>query len=255
MSLQIKNFSVNLGKLAILRDINLSIESGKVHVLMGPNGSGKSTLAQAVMGSKNYKLGVKNYELRIDGKNIKNLKTDERAKKGLFLAFQNPLGIAGVSAANLLKTAYQYLNNKKRKKRTHNPVFSVWEFNEYLFKKAQVLGIPQGFLKRSLDDAFSGGEKKKLEMFQALILRPKYAIFDEIDTGLDVDALKIIARGIDELRKKGTGILLITHYQRILRFIKPDFVHILVKGQIVESGGYKLAEKVEKSGYKRWTDH
>jgi Fe-S cluster assembly ATP-binding protein len=238
----------------ILKNINLSIAKNEIHVLMGPNGSGKSTLAQAVMGSKNYELKGKNYELRIDGKNIKNLKTDERAREGLFLAFQNPISIPGVSIADLLKTAYQQASSSKVKK-LHNPILSVWEFNELLVNTAKKLKIPQEFLRRNLDESFSGGEKKKLEMLTVAILRPKYAIFDEIDTGLDVDALKIIAHGISKLKAKGTGILLITHYQRLLRFVKPDFVHILVDGQIVESGRYKLAEKVEKNGYKRWTDH
>lgn len=253
MSLVIKNLSVAIVGRIILKNIELSITKGEIHVLMGPNGSGKSTLAQAVMGSKNYELKSKNYELRIDGKNIKNLKTDERAREGLFLAFQNPTSIPGVSIADLLKTAYQQTSSKVKK--LHNPILSVWEFNELLVNTAKKLKIPQEMLRRNLDESFSGGEKKKLEMLTAVILRPKYAIFDEIDTGLDVDALKIIAHGISKLKAKGTGILLITHYQRLLHFVKPDFVHILIDGQIIESGGYTLAEKVEKNGYKRWIDH
>ena len=183
------------------------------------------------------------------------MRPDERARMGLFLAFQNPVGIPGVSVANLLRTAYSLkTKNKdnKKKKTLHNPVLSVWEFNERLIKKAKRLGIPSEFLKRSLNEEFSGGEKKKLEMLQAIVLAPKYAIFDEIDTGLDVDALKVTSGGIEELRKEGTGILIITHYQRILRFVKPDFVHILIKGSIVATGDYKLAKEVEKNGYKNY---
>ena len=224
---------------------------------MGPNGSGKSTLAGVLMGNPSYELRIKNLELRIDKKNIIGLKPDERARAGLFLAFQNPISIPGVNVANLLKTAYQ-LNKEQRtknkeQKKTYNPALSVWKFNEILVKKAKALGIPQEFLRRSLNEEFSGGEKKKLEMLQAWILSPKYAVFDEIDTGLDVDALKIVARGITKLKKEKTGILIITHYLRILKYVKPDFVHILVNGEIVKSGGYKLAEIVEKNGYKKWT--
>ncbi|MBI4991345.1 ABC transporter ATP-binding protein [Candidatus Gottesmanbacteria bacterium] len=205
-----------------------------------------------------------NLELKINGKDIKNLKPDERAREGLFLAFQNPVAIPGVSVANLLKTAYQIIQStnypinklsNQQIKKTYNPALSVWEFNEMLVEKAKKLGIPQEFLRRSLNEAFSGGEKKKLEMLQALVLEPKYAIFDEIDTGLDVDALKIVAKAIDELKKTGCGVVVITHYQRILKFAKPDFVHILVKGKIVASDGGKLAQTVEKSGYKKWSEN
>ncbi len=241
MSLQIKNLSVSLGRLLILKDISLIIESGEVHVLMGPNGSGKSTMAQSLLGNRNYKIKNTDFDLRVDGKIIKNLSTDKRAKAGLFLAFQNPVGITGVSVGDLLRIACQY--------KSKNGKFSVWEFNKQLLAKAQEIGIPRDFLKRDLNEAFSGGEKKKLEMLQALMLKPKYAIFDEIDTGLDVDALKKISKSINYLKDKGTGILLITHYSRILRFIKPDFVHILVKGRIVKSGGYELAKIVEENGY------
>ncbi len=269
MSLIIKNLSVSLGEKIILKDVNLEILPGKTHVLMGPNGSGKSTLAQVLMGNPNYELGIKNYELRIDKKDITKMKPDERGREGLFLAFQNPVAIPGVNVANLLKMAYQLKKQttdnlpaqagKQQKPKdkilptkTYNPALSVWEFNEMLVKKAKSLYIPQEFLRRSLNEQFSGGEKKKLEMLQAVVLEPKYAIFDEIDTGLDVDALKIVADGISKLKKQGTGVLLITHYQRILKFVKPDFVHILVGGKIAEEGDYKLAQEIEKSGYKRW---
>lgn len=260
MSLTIKNLSVSLGERLILNDVNLEILPGKTHVLMGPNGSGKSTLAQVLMGNTSYEVRSMKYEVRINGKDINKLEPDERGREGLFLAFQNPVAIPGVNVANLLKMAYQLLKETRKEvynlqkiNKLHNPIFSVWEFNEMLVKKAKLLDIPQEFLRRSLNEQFSGGEKKKLEMLQAVVLEPKYAIFDEIDTGLDVDALKIVADGISQLRKRGTGVLLITHYQRILKFVKPDFVHILVGGKIVKEGNYKLAEEVERSGYKKWT--
>lgn len=260
MSLVIKNLSVVLGDRTILKSINLEIKQGKIHALMGPNGSGKSTLAQALMGSPNYELRSTNYELRINGKDIKDLKPDERGRLGLFLAFQNPVAIPGVSVANLLKTAYQLAKESKNQKvknakKLYNPALSVWEFNEMLVNAAKTLGIPQEFLRKSLNEAFSGGEKKKLEMLQAAVLSPKFAIFDEIDTGLDVDALKVVASGINQLKKEGTGILVITHYLRILKYVKPDYVHILVNGQITESGSYKLAAEIEKKGYKKWLKH
>ena len=264
MSLKIINLFAALSDKLILKGINLAMNPGEVHVIMGPNGSGKSTLAGILMGNPAYKIKDQSVrqaqdersKIKINDKNIIDLRPDERARMGLFLAFQNPVGIPGVSVANLLRTAHSLkTKNKdnKKKKTLHNPVLSVWEFNERLIEKAKKLGIPSEFLKRSLNEEFSGGEKKKLEMLQAIVLQPKYAIFDEIDTGLDIDALQIVACGIEQLKKEGTGILVITHYQRILKFAKPDYVHILVKGKIIESGDYKLAKEVEKNGYKRWT--
>ena len=264
MKLTIKNLSVDLGEKNILRDINLEINSGELHVLMGPNGSGKSTMAQSLMGHPNYKIQSQSRrgrtKIQIDSKNITDLKPEEKAKAGLFLTFQNPIGIPGVSVANLLKVAYashpggvkQAQHHPRGGTGFHNPALSVWEFNELLVKECQKLSIPQEFLRRSLNEEFSGGEKKKLEMLQALILQPKFAIFDEIDTGLDVDALKIVAKGIEKLKKLGTGILVITHYQRILKFLPVDRVHILVKGKMVATDGIKLVTEVEKKGYRRW---
>ena len=205
------------------------------------------------MGNPSYEIKNQKSKIKINERNILNLKPDERGREGLFLAFQNPVAIPGVTVANLLKTAYQLKKStSKQIKKTHTPALSVWEFNEMLVKKAKSLDIPQEFLRRGLNDQFSGGEKKKLEMLQALVLEPKYAIFDEIDTGLDVDALKTVASGIQKLKSQGTGVLLITHYQRNLRFVKPDFVHILVSGKIIAEGNFKLAEEIEKSGYKQW---
>jgi Fe-S cluster assembly ATP-binding protein len=256
MSLKINHLSVFSSQKEIIHDISISVEPKKLHVLMGPNGSGKSTLAQAIMGNDKYEFRIQNSclagrqaEIRLDGKNMKELKTDERAKEGLFLAFQNPVAIPGVSVANLLKLAYR--GNKVEK--SHNPALSVFAFHELLVVQAKKLGIPQELLRKSLNEEFSGGEKKKLEILQALILSPKYAIFDEIDAGLDVDALKIVAGAIKELQKKGTGILLITHSQRIVHFLNIDKVTVLVDGKIKESGDKKLAQYIEKNGYKKWT--
>jgi Fe-S cluster assembly ATP-binding protein len=256
MSLSITHFNVALGKRTILKDISLEIQAGKIHALMGPNGSGKSTLSQALMGSPNYKVSGEKMKISVDGKNITDLKPDERARAGLFLAFQNPVAIPGVTVANLLRAAFMEMhpqNDKKGEKKIHNPALSsVFTFNKMLVEKAKLLSVPQEFLSRGLNEEFSGGEKKKLEMLQALVLEPKYAIFDEIDTGLDVDALKIVAEGIFAMKKNKIGILLITHYQRILRFAKPDFVHILIGGKIVEEGPGSLAMEIEKNGYKKW---
>ena len=258
MSLTIKNLFASLSNKQILKGIDLKVNSGETHAIMGPNGSGKSTLAGVLMGNPAYIInppaGGQKSKIKINDKNIIDLKPDERARMGLFLAFQNPVSIPGVTVANLLRTVYRLVKSKNKESRRtgHNPVLSVWQFNEQLIEKAKRLSIPSEFLKRSLNEEFSGGEKKKLEMLQATVLEPKFAIFDEIDTGLDVDALRIVARGIEELKKIKTGILIITHYQRILRFVKPDFVHILISGKIVTSGDSKLAKEVEKNGYKKW---
>lgn len=250
MSLTVKHLSVFIKEKQILDDINLEILPGKVSVLMGPNGSGKTTLAGIIMGKPDNKLKIENAcptvrrgELKIGEKNISNLEADKRAKEGLFLAFQNPVAIPGVSVANILRVAYKAVKKKRK---------SVSEFNEMLIKKAQKLTIRQDLLRRSLNEEFSGGEKKKLEMLQAMVLEPRYVIFDEIDAGLDIDAVKIISQEIFAMKKKGVGILLITHYQRILKYVRPDKVYVLIDGRIVKSGDYKLAQMVEKDGYKRW---
>lgn len=258
MNLKIRNLSAQIEGKAILNKISLDIVPGKIHALMGPNGSGKSTFAQVLMGHPAYIVGAdKNTESRVmlNGSNLLHKSPDERGRLGLFLAFQSPVGVPGVSVANLLRLSYGVIHNKKDKKKIkglHNPALSVLAFNEFLFTTAKKLHIPAEFLKRSLNEEFSGGEKKKLEMLQAVILSPKFAIFDEIDTGLDVDALKIVALGIANLKKKGAGILLITHYQRILKYARPDFVHILVNGEIKAEGGASLTKIVEEKGYKQW---
>lgn len=243
--LSIKNLHVNIGDKEVIRGLSLQVESGKIHAVMGPNGSGKSTLAYALMGHPSYECKMSNVQcqMTIDNKNIINLKPNERAKMGIFLAFQNPLTIAGVPVASLLRTAYQKLHTDAKK-------FSVVEFNKGLIQQAKELGLDQSFLRRSLNDGFSGGEKKKVEMLQALTLKPKFVIFDEIDTGLDVDALKTVAHGAKLLADQGSGIIIITHYQRILHHLKPNFVHVLIDGKIIKSGDSSLAKRIEKEGYK-----
>ncbi|MBI2611551.1 Fe-S cluster assembly ATPase SufC [Candidatus Gottesmanbacteria bacterium] len=260
-TLTIENLHVYLEKKEILKGISLQIKSGEVHALMGPNGSGKSTLAQALMGHPSYKfhpdsIGIK---FQIDKTDMRNLSPDKRARAGLFLAFQNPIPVPGVTVANLLKNAFESLHGPKTKdqrpKTIANPALqTVWKFNEELAKKADLLHIPHEFLRRSINESFSGGEKKKLEMLQALVLKPKFVIFDEIDTGLDIDALKIVAQGINILKKNGTGVLMITHYQRILKYITPNIVHILINGKIVKTGGPKLAQELEEKGYAHITN-
>src|SRR3990172_4754809 len=210
MSLVIKHLWASVSGKTILSDVSLEVQKGKVHALMGPNGSGKSTLAAVLMGNPAYLVDFKKTQIKINGKNITDLKVDERAKAGLFLAFQTPISVPGVTVANLLRTAYAAVKGKHaqiRKPLKHNPALSFAQFNQDLLEKAKSLNIGQELLRRSLNEDFSGGEKKKLEMLQAVVLSPNYAVFDEIDTGLDVDALKVVAYGIKVLKEKGTGIM------------------------------------------------
>lgn len=247
--LKIKNLRVSVEGKSILKGVDLLVKPGEIHAIMGPNGSGKSTLAYTLMGHPSYKLTLGKGQagkISLDGKDILKLTPDQRVKLGLFLAFQYPVSIEGVSVQNFLRKASEVLNGK--------PKLSVLDFRKRLFKEAEKLGIKKELLKRSLNDGFSGGEKKQVEILQMAILKPKYAILDETDSGLDIDALKVVALGIKKLlgENKDIGIVLITHYQRILRFIKPKFVHVMVNGRIVESGGEELAEKLEKKGYKAY---
>lgn len=247
--LKIKNLHVFVEGKEIIRGLSLSIKPGEVHAIMGPNGSGKSTLSQALMGYSSYIVNKKDSKIMVDGTDIIGLKPDERAKAGLFLAFQNPIAVPGVSVGNFLKTAFQSLHSANSQKPTAKSRPSVWEFNQMLVAKAKELSIPREFLGRSVNDGFSGGEKKKIEMLQATVLAPKYAIFDEIDTGLDIDALKVVAGGIKKLLEQKTGIIIITHYQRILKYIKPDYIHILIGGRITKTSDASLGDELEKKGY------
>ncbi len=255
--LVIRNLHVFIEDKAILKGVSLTIAPGEVHAIMGPNGSGKSTLAYALLGHPSFEVKG---ALNLGKKNLTNMSTQERAKIGLFLAFQAPIGIPGVTVMNLLRSSYQALHGKEQKTRDkiQNPVLArrwqangmgLAQFSNMVKTHAKSLHIDESFLSRGIGDGFSGGEKKKMEMLQALVLAPKYAIFDEIDTGLDVDALRIVAGGIELLAKEGSGVVVITHYQRILRYIKPDFVHVLVAGKIVDSGSEVLAKKIEEKGY------
>lgn len=241
MKLSIQNVRISVEGKEIIHGISLEVRSGEVHAIMGPNGSGKSTLAYGLMMHPSYTVKG---SIFLGNKNISKLKTHERAKRGMFLALQSPLAIPGVTIANLLRSARQEI------RAIQNPVFArQWKGITQLKEYAKQLHLDESFLSRGLNDGFSGGEKKKMELLQALMLEPKFAIFDEIDTGLDVDALKTVASAIDELKNKGTGILIITHYQRILKYLKPDYVHVLVDGAIVKSGNEHLAETIEKEGY------
>jgi Fe-S cluster assembly ATP-binding protein len=230
---------------------------------MGPNGSGKSTVAAAILGSPLYKINRLS-RIMLNGSDIKKLPTDERVKMGLFLAFQNPVTVPGVSVINLLRTSYREIYGMPPGKRApglQNPVLeSRWQtsginlggFMKTVEGYSRHLHIGRPLLSRGINDGFSGGEKKKVEMLAALVIKPKYAIFDEIDTGLDVDALKIVADGMKKLRDQGTGIIVITHYQRLLKLIKPEVVHVLIDGEIAVSDDYRLVQKIEKEGYRKY---
>ncbi len=227
----------------ILQGIELVVNSGEVHALMGPNGSGKSTLSLAIMGHPRYK--VTKGEIRYDGQHIVGLPVDERARLGLFLAFQYPSAIPGVSVANFLRTAI----NARRQTNGTKKDMPIPQFRKLLTEKMKLMEMPDSFMSRSVNDGFSGGEKKRLEMLQMHMFQPRLAVLDETDSGLDIDALKVVAEGIQSLRSPDVGILLITHYERILRYVQPDFVHVLVDGRIVRTGGRELAAELELKGY------
>lgn len=262
--LDIKNLQVSVDGRSILQGVSLSIHSGEIHAVMGPNGSGKSTLAYALMGHPQYEVNASDGMVAIDNESLLDLPPEERAKKGLFLAFQSPIAIPGVTVSNLLRSAYQELygssaqghddavQNPVLKRRWNSTKMTFQEFSKQLKRYANALAMDEKFFARGIHDGFSGGEKKKLEILQALMLEPKFAIFDEIDTGLDVDALKYVSEGIQTLVKKGTGCILVTHYQRILQYVKPDVVHVLVRGKIVDEGGPELAEYIEQNGYRKY---
>ncbi len=241
--LEIDDLHVRIDDKEILRGIELVVNSGEVHALMGPNGSGKSTLSLAIMGHPRYK--VTRGEIRYDGGNIVGLPVDERARLGLFLAFQYPSAIPGVSVANFLRTA---INARRQTNGTKNDM-PIPQFRKLLTEKMKLMEMPDSFMSRSVNDGFSGGEKKRLEMLQMHMFQPRLAVLDETDSGLDIDALKVVAEGIQSLRSPEVGILLITHYERILRYVQPDFVHVLVEGRIVRTGGRELAAELESKGY------
>jgi len=239
--LEIKNLSASVDSKKILEGFDLNIKSGEVHVIMGPNGSGKSTLANVLAGKQGYEVKGK---VLYEGKDLLSLPIEERAQKGLFLAFQYPLEIPGVNTYNFIKTSL----NSVRKIKGLNELDSI-DFLKLLKEKAKSLKVEEKILNRQLNVGFSGGEKKKNEILQMTILEPKLSILDETDSGLDIDALKIVSSGVNSLRDKNRSFLIITHYQRLLDYIKPDFVHVLVNGKIAKSGCSELAQELEKVGY------
>ena len=238
MSLEIQNLHVKTDDREILHGVNLNIAKGEMHALMGPNGSGKSTLANTLMGNPTYE--ITEGKILLDGEDITEADPDERAQAGLFMAFQYPVAIPGVSVANFLRTAI----NARREE----PI-SMKEFTAKLKENMGLLKIDRAFTSRYLNDGFSGGEKKRAEILQMAMLEPGYAVLDETDSGLDIDALKVVSDGVNALRGPDLGGLIITHYTRILGYVKPDFVHILMDGKIVHEGGPELADELEAKGY------
>ena len=241
--LEIKNLKASINKRDILKGLNITIKPGELHAIMGPNGSGKSTLANVLSGKNGYEISG---ELKYQGKNLKEIPVDERAQKGIFLAFQYPTEIPGVNTNNFLKTSL----NKLRKARGEKEMDTL-SFLKLLKEKSSELGIDEKILSRQLNVGFSGGEKKKNEILQMKVLDPNFIILDETDSGLDIDALKTIADGVNSSRDKKKSFLVITHYQRLLNYINPDFVHVLSDGKIVKSGCMEIAEELEKQGYKQ----
>lgn len=242
--LEIRNLHVSIEGKEILKGVDLTIEQGKVHAIMGPNGTGKSTLAYTLMGHPSYM--VTEGEVFFKGQNLLELKPDERSRLGIFLAFQYPVAIPGVTVANFLRTA---LNARRRAQNPEDKGIPIPEFRKMLKEKMNLLHVDQNFAGRYLNEGFSGGEKKRAEILQMATLTPEIAILDETDSGLDIDALRIVADGVNALMNKDLGMLIITHYQRLLNYIKPDYVHVMLDGKIVESGGPDLALHLEDQGY------
>ena len=241
--LEIKNLQASINKKKILKGVNLTIKPGELHAIMGPNGSGKSTLANVLSGKNGYEIsGEVNYR----GKSLNNISVDERAQKGIFLAFQYPLEIPGVNTNNFLKTSLNSIRKSKGEEE-----LDTLAFLKLVKEKSSELGIDEKILSRQLNVGFSGGEKKKNEILQMKILDPNLSILDETDSGLDIDALKIVAKGVNSSRNNEKSFLVITHYQRLLDHIKPDFVHVLSDGKIIKTGCGELAEELEKTGYKK----
>jgi len=242
MLLKIKDLKVSVEDKEILKGINLEVNAGEVHAIMGPNGSGKSTLASALAG-KDY-FDITHGRIEYDGKDLLELSPEERARQGIFLGFQYPVEIPGVSMVNFLKTAV----NSLRTYRGEEPL-SAGDFLKLMRDKKQIVEIDSDLTNRSVNEGFSGGEKKKNEIFQMALLNPRLAVLDETDSGLDIDALRIVANGVNKLRRPDNAIIIITHYQRLLEYIIPDYVHVLHKGKIVKSGDKSLALELEKHGY------
>ena len=240
--LKIKNLHAKVDGKDILKGINLEIKAGEVHAIMGPNGSGKSTLASVITGKEEYEMTEG--EILFEKENLEDISPEERAHKGIFMSFQYPIEIPGITTTNFIKTAI----NETRKVRGQNDM-PAKDMLKMLREKCDLLDIDQKFLSRSINDGFSGGEKKRNEIFQMAMLEPKLAILDETDSGLDIDALKIVANGVNKLKRQDNAVMVITHYQRLLDHIIPDYVHVLFDGKIVKSGSKELAVELEKKGY------
>ena len=238
--LEIKNLVVSVADKRVVDGMNLTVPAGEVHAIMGPNGTGKTSLSKAIAGHPDYK--IESGEVLLNGENIVGLQPDEIARKGFFLAFQYPVAITGVSIANFIRAC---LSARLPKGETLNPV----EYYKELYAKMDELKIPRNFTTRSVNEGFSGGEKKRCDILQMLMLKPSFAILDETDSGLDIDALRIVSEGVNTARGENIGMLLITHYHRLLEYIKPDKVHVMSGGKIVKSGGAELALELEEKGY------
>lgn len=240
-TLQIIDLKVNVADKEILKGVNLTISTNEVHAVMGPNGTGKSTLSQAIMGHPDYQ--ITGGQVLLDGEDLLALDVDERARLGLFMAVQYPSEVSGITNSNLLRTAI----NARRPQDDPLPIF---DFIDRLDQKMALLDMPEAMAERYVNEGFSGGEKKRNEILQMLMIEPKFALLDEIDSGLDIDALQVVAKGINSMRGQDFGALIITHYQRLLNYVQPDFVHIMKDGRIIKSGGPELALELEAKGYK-----
>ncbi|GED18862.1 MULTISPECIES: Fe-S cluster assembly ATPase SufC [Kurthia] len=239
-TLVIKDLHVSIEDKEILKGVNLTLNTNEIHAIMGPNGTGKSTLASAIMGHPKYE--VTSGSITLDGEDVLEMEVDERARAGLFLAMQYPSEIAGVTNADFLRSAINA-------RREEGDEISIMKFIRELDKKMEFLEMPEEMSQRYLNEGFSGGEKKRNEILQLMMIKPKFAVLDEIDSGLDIDALKVVSKGINEMRGEGFGCLMITHYQRLLNYITPDHVHVMMQGKVVKSGGSELAQRLEAEGY------
>ena len=242
MLLEVKDLYVAIDGKNILKGMNFQVRKGEVHAIMGPNGSGKSTLAKVLAGHPSYE--VTKGEIIYDGKNLLEMDPDERARDGVFMAFQYPVEVPGVSNSQFLRLAYN-----EKMKHIDGEELDPLEFNDFLKEKAKIVEMDKEFFKRSVNVGFSGGEKKRNEILQMAVLDPKLALLDETDSGLDIDALRVVANGVNQLKSEENGIILVTHYQRLLDYIVPDFVHVLANGKIVKEGGKELALELEEKGY------